>query len=54
MKFPLLLTTILFSLTMMFSFPSYAKWTKVSKNVSGDTFYVDFERIRKVYGYVYY
>ena len=39
----------------MFSSPSYAKWTKVGKNKNyGNTFYVDFERIRKVDGYVYY
>ena len=38
---------------MMFSSPSFAKWTKVDENVKGDTFYVDFERIKKVDGYVY-
>ena len=49
--------TMLFTLlvsTVMFSSPSYAEWTKVYENVSGDTFYVDFERIRKHGGYVYY
>ena len=38
----------------MFSTPSYAEWRKVGKNVNGDTYYVDFERIRKHGGYVYY
>ena len=38
----------------MFSTPSYGEWTKVSKNMKGNTFYVDFERIRKHGGYVYY
>ena len=38
----------------MFSSPSYSEWTKVSEGVDGDTFYVDFERIRKVDGYVYH
>ena len=38
----------------MFSFPSFAGWTKVSENVRGNTFYVDFERIRKHDGYVYF
>ena len=39
----------------MFSSPSYAKWTKVSEGVkSGNTFYVDYDRIRKHDGYVYY
>ena len=33
---------------------SFAGWTKVGTNVDGDTFYVDFERIRKHNGYVYY
>ena len=49
--------TILFVLlvsTVMFSSPSYAKWTKVSENVDGDILYVDFERIRKHDGFVYY
>ena len=39
--------------TVMFSSPSYAEWTKVSEN-SGGTYYVDFERIRKVDGSLYY
>ena len=38
----------------MFSTPSYGEWTKVGKSVDGDTFYVDFERIRKHGGYVYW
>ena len=49
----LLIFTLLFS-TLMFSTPSYGEWTKVGKNVSGDVFYVDFERIRKHGGYVYW
>ena len=40
--------------TVMFSSPSYSKWTKVNKTVSGDTFYVDYERIRKQGGYRYF
>tara|TARA_A100001011_G_C13759770_1_gene614760 strand:+ start:236 stop:601 length:366 start_codon:yes stop_codon:yes gene_type:complete len=38
----------------MFSSPSYAEWTKVIKRPNGKTFYVDFERIRKVNGSLYY
>ena len=38
----------------MFSSHSYAGWTKVGKSVNGDTFYVDYERIRKHDGYVYW
>ena len=33
---------------------SFAEWKKVSKNVDGTTFYVDFESIKKHDGYVYY
>ena len=54
-KLTLLLTTLVFSLTMMFSSPSYAEWTKIGVDVkSGDTYYADFDRIRKVGGYVYF
>ena len=42
-----------FLLSLMFSSPSYSEWTKVIENIEGNTFYVDFERIRKVDGYVY-
>ena len=49
----ILILILLFS-TVMFSSSSYAEWTKVSENVDGDTYYVDFERIRKHDGYVYY
>ena len=38
----------------MFSSTSFAGWTGVSENVDGDTYYVDFERIKKHDGYVYY
>ena len=44
--------TLLFS-TLVFSSPSYADWTMVS-TTDGGTFYVDFDRIRKHDGYVYY
>jgi hypothetical protein len=53
MKKLTLIFTLLFS-TVMFSSPSYAKWTKVSEHVSGKTIYVDFERIRKHGGFVYF
>ena len=49
-----LLTVLTVFFTVMFSPPSYAEWTKVGENISGDTYYVDFERIRKVDGYVYW
>jgi len=54
MKNLLLIFTLLFS-TLMFSTPSHAEWTKVSSTGNGaHTFYVDFERIRKHDGYVYF
>ena len=52
MKKLTLIFTLLVS-TVMFSSPSYSEWTKVSENLYGDTYYVDFERIRKHGGYVY-
>ena len=38
---------------LIFSSPSYAEWTKVLED-EGDAFYVDFDRIRKHDGYVYF
>ena len=52
MKSLLAISTLVF--TMMFSSTSFAEWTKVTQSVDGDTIYVDFERIRKVDGFVYY
>ena len=50
--------TLTFLFSLMFSSPSYSEWTKVSEgNASvnrGDIFYVDFETIRKVDGYIYW
>jgi hypothetical protein len=51
MKPLLTIFTLLF--TLMFSSTGFAGWTKVGES-SGGTFYVDFEKIRKVDGYVYY
>ena len=53
MKKLTLVFTLLFS-TVMFSSASFAEWTKVSTNVKGNTLYMDFERIRKHDGYVYW
>ena len=53
MKMKKLILILLFS-TVMFSSPSYAGWTELGKTADGDTYYVDFERIRKHDGYVYY
>ena len=54
MKKLLLIFTLLFS-TLIFSTPSYGEWTKVNSTGNGaDIFYLDFERIRKHDGYVYF
>ena len=54
MKKLLLIFTLLFS-PLMFSTPSYGKWTKVASVDNGaDIFYVDLERLRKHGGYVYW
>ena len=52
MKKLLTISTLIF--TVMFSSPSFAEWTKVGESVDGTTFYVDFDRIRKHGGYVYW
>ena len=52
MKKLLILTTFL-SLVIMTSV-AHAEWTKVDENYDGDVFYVDFERIRKHNGKVYF
>ena len=51
-----ILAPILLALTfsVMFSSSSFAGWTKIGTNVDGSTHYVDFERIRKHDGFVYY
>jgi hypothetical protein len=50
------LAPILIALTFSVMFPStsFADWKKVSENMRGMTFYVDFERIRKHGGFVYF
>ena len=53
MKNLLLIFTLLFS-SVFFSSTSFAEWTKVSEGENGNTFYVDFKRIRKHDGFVYY
>jgi hypothetical protein len=52
MKTLLTISTLVF--TVMFSSPSFAGWTAAFKGNSGDIYYVDFERIRKHGGYVYF
>ena len=52
MKNLLLIFTLLFT-SVFFSSPSYAEWTKVLE-VQGNTFYVDFDKIKKTDDYVYF
>ena len=49
-----LLTILTLVFAMVFSSTSYAEWTKSVESKQGNTFYVDFERIRKHDGYVYF
>tara|TARA_B100001093_G_C26375564_1_gene820636 strand:- start:310 stop:687 length:378 start_codon:yes stop_codon:yes gene_type:complete len=46
----------LFLSFLIFLFPSfsYAEWTEISKSNSGDTFYLDYETIRKHNGFIYW
>ena len=50
MKNILILTIIL----IFQIFPSLGEWEKVSENLSGDIFYIDYDRMRKIDGYFYY
>jgi len=50
----LITIAILLVSTVLFSSASFAGWTEDGKNVEGDTFYVDYERIRKHDGHVYF
>ena len=52
MKKLAILVVLIFSL--VFSSTSFAKWKKVTSDLEGNTYYVDFERIRKQGGYVYF
>ena len=50
-----LLTIFTLVFTVMFSSTSFAEWTRIlGENARGHTYYVDFDRIRKHDGYVYY
>jgi hypothetical protein len=52
MKTLLTIFTLLF--TMMIPSTSFAEWTKITDSDKGNSFYVDYTRIRKHDGYVYY
>ena len=52
MKTLLTIPTLLF--IVMFSSTSFAEWTEVGDTVNGYTFYVDYERIRKHGGHIFW
>ena len=52
MKKTLIIFMILF--TVMFSFNSFADWSLVTKSFNGKSYFIDFERITKNNGYVYF
>ena len=45
---------IILAISVMFSSTSYAEWIKVSESADRISYYVDFKRIRKQGGYVYF
>ena len=52
-KLLLILFTLLFS-TLMFSSTSFADWKKITGDVRGNTYYVDFKNLKEHGGYVYF
>ena len=52
MKKLTLILSLIFTVTL--SSNSFGEWRKVIKSNEGNTYYVDFERIQKVDGYVYF
>jgi len=51
---PRLLSIFTLFFTLMFSSTSFAEWFAMTRNKNGDTFYVDFDRLRNHDGYIYY
>jgi len=53
-KMKKLLIIPFFLLTFVGGDPALGKWKELTKNQRGDTLYVDFDRIKKHQGHVYY
>ncbi len=53
MKKHLIIFTILFSALMLAS-PAHAEWTKLGESTRGNSYYVDFSKIRTQGNYIYY
>ena len=45
---------LLLIFTLLVSSPSYAEWTEVGSTAIGETFDLDYERVRKHDGYVFF
>ena len=45
---------LLFILLIIFSSQSFAEWTKLVTVKSGLVYYVDFDRVRMIDGFIYY
>ena len=43
-----------FILLSFFTFHSYAEWTKITENIDGDAYYIDFDNIKENNGYLYF
>ena len=52
MKKLLLIFTLLFS--VMFSSTSFAEWEEVTTSIAGDTYYLDYNKIKKQNGNIFY
>ena len=48
------ISTILICIFLTISSNSFAEWTQLNKDMKGNTFYIDYDRIRKIDGYIYY
>tara|TARA_Y100001934_G_C12047461_1_gene629122 strand:- start:329 stop:724 length:396 start_codon:yes stop_codon:yes gene_type:complete len=46
-------TLIALTFSAMFSSSSFSGWTEVLEDEAGNTYYVDFEKIRKIEGHIY-
>ena len=45
---------VIFLVFIFQSFSSFGEWKPVIKNIKGSVFYVDFERVRNIDGYIHY
>ena len=43
-----------FLFAIIFSSTTFAEWARVGENTAGNIFYVDFQKVQKVDGYIYF